>query len=132
MVAQTFIPNIDNLPQINHKDENKLNNYYTNLEWCTSKYNNNYGTRNKRIAEKESITKKGRHFSVDTEFKKGHSGWTKGVSNYYSAKKVKCVELNKIYNSITDASRDLGIAVQNICRSCKTNYRARGYKFEYE
>lgn len=43
LVAMAFIPNPDKLPQINHKDENRKNNYLENLEWCTSKYNINYG-----------------------------------------------------------------------------------------
>ena len=43
LVALTFLENPNNLPQINHKDETKRNNIFTNLEWCDCKYNNNYG-----------------------------------------------------------------------------------------
>ena len=53
LVAQAFIPNPDNLPQVNHKDENPLNNCVENLEWCTAKYNTNYGTCIKRRSEKQ-------------------------------------------------------------------------------
>lgn len=49
LVAITFIPNPNNYPQVNHKDENKANNNVDNLEWCTASYNANYGTRNERI-----------------------------------------------------------------------------------
>ena len=45
LVAKTFISNPNNYKIVNHKDENKQNNNALNLEWCTSKYNNNYGTR---------------------------------------------------------------------------------------
>lgn len=51
LVAQAFIPNPDNLPQVNHKDENKENNSVQNLEWCDAKYNINYGTRNQRYSK---------------------------------------------------------------------------------
>ena len=54
LVAEAFILNPLNLPCINHKDEVKDNNYPYNLEWCTVKYNNNYGTHTKRSAEKQS------------------------------------------------------------------------------
>ena len=54
LVAQHFIPNPDNLMCINHKDENKLNNNVENLEWCTTRYNNIYGTRIKRAAKSKS------------------------------------------------------------------------------
>lgn len=49
LVAEAFIPNPLNLPQVNHKDENRQNNNIKNLEWCDSAYNLNYnGGRQKR------------------------------------------------------------------------------------
>lgn len=61
LVAQAFIPNPDNLPQINHKDENKLNNCVDNLEWCSAKYNNNYGSK----PHKMSMIHKGKTISKE-------------------------------------------------------------------
>ena len=52
LVAQTFIPNIYKLSQVNHKNEIKTDNRVCNLEWCDEKYNINYGTRIYRCAEK--------------------------------------------------------------------------------
>lgn len=50
LVATAFIPNPNNYPYINHKNETPLNNCAENLEWCDCKYNNNYGTRMEKIA----------------------------------------------------------------------------------
>lgn len=59
LVAAAFIPNPEQFPEINHKDENPLNNSVENLEWCTRKYNVRYYF-NKRSACKESIVRQGK------------------------------------------------------------------------
>ena len=54
LVAMTFIPNPWDLPQVNHKDENRLNNRVENLEWCSAKYNGSYGERPSKYMRKVS------------------------------------------------------------------------------
>ncbi len=64
-MAEAFLPNPNNLPCVNHKDENPMNNYIhinpdgsvnpelSNLEWCSYEYNSNYGTSIQRTREKK-------------------------------------------------------------------------------
>lgn len=58
LVANAFIENVFNLPQINHIDENKHNNNVSNLERCTAKYNNNFGSRIERARKSNTNGKK--------------------------------------------------------------------------
>ena len=50
LIAITFIPNPHNYPEVNHRDENKQNNRIDNLEWCSTSYNHEYGTRTLRAS----------------------------------------------------------------------------------
>lgn len=92
LVAEAFIPNPNNLPQVNHIDENKTNNCVWNLEWCNAKYNSNYGTRLERCSKahtgkqlseehkaKISETLKGNKLSEQTKGKISEA--TKGENN---------------------------------------------------
>lgn len=55
LIAETFIPNPYNYPEVNHKDEDYTNNTINNLEWCNSSYNSNYGNRTYKIMQANII-----------------------------------------------------------------------------
>ncbi len=78
LVARTFIPNPDNLPEVNHKDENRLNNNVENLEWCSRIYNAQYGTNGERISKslRERNLRKIYQFDKFGNFVAEHSGLT--------------------------------------------------------
>ena len=69
LVALHFIDNPYNLPQVNHKDEDKTNNNVNNLEWCDAKYNINYGTCIERM-KKHQHSKPVLQYTLDGQFVK--------------------------------------------------------------
>ena len=104
LVAEAFINNTDNCKYINHKDENKQNNNAENLEWCSAKYNCNYGSRVSRIKNKLNV----------------------GVIQLSKDGK----EIRR-WNSIQDATDTLKI--RNISQACQGKRKqAGGYLWEYE
>ena len=147
LVAQAFIPNPNNYPEINHKDENPLNNCAENLEWCTSKYNNNYGTHKEKIRqrlsennpwkgrqhtdeakEKMSRAKSGKRLSE--EHKKKISEATKGIGRPGAS--VYCLELNQSFDSAMEAERQTGIPNSNIIGVCQGKRKTAGkYHWKY-
>ena len=64
LVAEAFLPNPNNFLEVNHLDEIKDNNELSNLEWCDTMYNVNYGTRNKRVGRK--LSKEVKAVNVET------------------------------------------------------------------
>lgn len=97
LVAEAFIENVNDLPQVNHIDEDKTNNKVSNLEWCTAKYNSNYGTRNQRIYGK-SNKKSVLQFSKDGTFIRKHDSINKAAFtvNVTPAALCKCLKnINK-------------------------------------
>lgn len=112
MVAQAFLPNPNNYPQVNHINENKLDNYIGNLEWCTSKHNNNHGTRNKRISDAQRN---------NTDFSKPIKQYTlQGI-------------FVKEWESICEAGRN-GYdrkSISDVCNKEKGHYTANGYLWKF-
>ena len=93
LVAETFIPNPLNLPEVNHKDEVKTNNRRWNLEWCSSEYNKHYGTAIKRRVEKQS--KKVYQYNLKGELVNTWISVAEAGRNGYDAKNISACCLGK-------------------------------------
>lgn len=111
LVAEAFIPNPLNLPQVNHKSEDKKDSRVENLEWCDHKYNMNYGTRNKSISKKNTNGK-----------------LSKPVLQYSQDGTLICE-----WVSASEIERQLGYirgGISNCCRGETT--QAYGYLWKYK
>lgn len=106
LVAEAFIDNPNGYTQVNHKDECKLNNNVANLEWCTSSYNINYGSRNNKHSQK--LSKPVVQIDFDGNI------------------------VNK-WKSMTEAEKTLGFNKRNISNCCRgVRQTAYGYRWRYE
>lgn len=111
LVAELFVENPMNHLYVNHKDENTANNIAENLEWCTAKYNSNYGTLPQRISERckndPRISKAVFQYKMDGTF----------ITAYPSAK---------------EAQRQTGASADVIYRCCKGKAKqSGGYRWAY-
>lgn len=110
LIAQAFIDNPNKYEQVNHKDENKLNNNANNLEWCDLNYNINYGTSHARscLTRRTCCTKNILQYDLHNNF----------IREFYS---------------LSEASRTLHISISSIldCLKGRTK-RSRKFIFRYK
>lgn len=107
LVASAFILNENDYPQINHKDENKLNNRVDNLEWCTASYNNNYGTRQVRVSHTNKLRREVYKYDLDGN-------------------------LIEKYNSVKEAALKNNHSISTISEYCRGILNCKDYVFTYE
>ena len=123
IVAEAYIPNPQNLPWINHKDEDKANNFVGNLEWCTPLYNNTYNEKNIKHSEKL----KGRSFTDEHKERIRQSN----LGKHGQQRKVICVDDGTVFGSYNEAGKHYGISPMTVKSCCERKSKGKVRTFRY-
>ena len=122
LVASAFIPNLSNLPQVNHINGNKQDNKFENLEWVTPKENMVKAVKSGLF---ENVRNVQREKAIKNNLSKYHI-----LANEFTKKKVvQCDKQNKklnTFDSISDASRKTGISITSISYVCNNKRKTAG------
>jgi hypothetical protein len=120
LVAKAFIPNPDQLPCVNHKNEIRSDNRASNLEWCTHKYNSNYGHCQERIRANRNTK-------------------TPGMARFHEAgaraamRAVTNLDTGETFDAARHAAKHYGINDSHIGEVCKGKRKtAGGFHWSYK
>lgn len=111
LVAQAYLSNGDDLPQINHKNGDKSKNYVNNLEYCSASYN--------QLHKYKLMRERGVEIKMN-------------INKMHNMKRVRCIETGIIYMSGAECARAMGLDPSHVSKCCRGLAKShKGYHFEF-
>lgn len=130
LVAIAFIPNPEDLPQIDHIDADKTNNNVNNLRWVTAKENiNNPLNMAHLIGENNPFYGKKHTDATKLKMRKNHVSYYGALNP--ASRKVRNIETNEIFLTVKSAGQKYGVSDNSIRNSIRRKHKSAGYHWEY-